>query len=271
MTRIRGPFRTTRRFERCAIRRILLAGRDDRLALQTARRRFELSRLGTHTERFLGAEALRAVLGLKESPAGSIAIPKGWEEIITPEGERALVIDRAARRIQAGVAGAGALLLAAVTFLVARESARRPDLVGAALALLAFTLGLVAGALWLARGRWEWRIGSGRLTLCRRFGATVRDVFEARRLVLGLSIDSDGDTWYALEALAAGSPPMPADIELVARVAGSPPRLAGITFRTSRSARRVVARRMNDASGVRDLASWLAHATGLEFEDRTIP
>ena len=270
VTRIRGPFRTTRRFERDTIRRIVLAGRDDRLALQTGRRRVELSRLGTRAERFLGAEALRAVLQLHE-PAGTTAIPNGWEEIVTPEGARALVVNLAARRVRAGIAGAGALLLAAGTYAVARESAHHADLVAAALILLASTLGLAAGAVWLARGRWEWRIGRGRLTLCRRFGAALREVFEARRLVLEMTTDDDGDDWYALDALAGGHEPVPGGIEVIARLAGSPPTFAGVTFRTSRCMRRTVARRMNDGSRIRDLAAWLAHATGLEFEDRTNP
>ena len=255
VTRLRGPFRTTRRFERGAIRRVLLAGRDDRLTLETARGRFTLSRLGTRAERFEGVAALRAELGILESAAGAATMPRGWEQIITPEGERVVVVDLATRGIQAWGAGAGALLLAAVTFVVARESLHRPDLVLAALLLLAFTVGLAAGTLWLARGRWEWRIGSGRLTLRKRFAGTVRDVFEAKRLVLEVSTDSDGDEWYALEALPAVSPPLP----------------AGITIRTSFSNRRTVARRMNDGSGVRDLGAWLARATGLEFIDRTAP
>jgi hypothetical protein len=49
--RRRGPFRTTRSFERHTVRRVLLAGRDDRLALERERGRVELSALGTREER----------------------------------------------------------------------------------------------------------------------------------------------------------------------------------------------------------------------------
>ena len=253
-TWIRGPFRGSRAFERDTIRRVTLAGRYDHLTLETTRGRVELSALGTRDERVEGAAALRAELGLEELPAGVAAIPQGWEEIITPEGERALVADVATRRVQARVAGGAALSLAAATFAVAREALHRIDLAIAALILLAFTGGLAAGALWLAHGRWEWRIGNGRLTLRRRYGAAVRDVFEARRLVVELSSDSDGDVWYELDAYDAETAPPSTPIR----------------WRTSSSRhRRVVARKMNDASAVRDLGAWLARASGVALEDRT--
>jgi len=102
----------------------------------------------------------------------------------------------------------------------------------------------------------RWRIGSGWLTLRRRYGAAVRDVFEARRLVIEMSSDSDGDAWYQLDAYDAAGPPT----------------LAPIRWRTSNSKhRRTVARRMNDASAVRDLGAWLARASGLPLEDLTSP
>ena len=62
-----------------------------------------------------------------------------------------------------------------------------------------------------ARGRTEWRVASERLTLRRRYGSNVKDVLEARRLLLDSSTDSDGDIWYELFALprrrGAGGPP----------------------------------------------------------------
>jgi hypothetical protein len=254
VTSIRGPFRSARVFGRDAIQRIVLAGRDDRLTLVTARKRIELSGLGTRTERFEGATALRAELGLREPAAGPIAIPRGWEEIITPEGERALTVDLGLRRIRAWGAGAGALLMAGLAFLVARQSGREPPLVIPALILLAFTLALAAGALWLARVRWEWRVGNGRLTLRKRYGATLRDAFEARRLVLEMTTDSDGDVWYVLQAVPAATPPTP----------------NGFYVRIG-SINRTVARRMNDGSAMRDLGEWLARASGLEFVDYSAP
>jgi hypothetical protein len=271
VTRLFGPFHTARRFERDAVRRILLAGRDDRLALETARGRVELSRLGTRAERFMGAAALRHALGIPESPAGAIPIPSGWEEIVTPEGQRALVVNHAQRRMQSVVAGVGAVLMADVTRQVARGWTHERDAAGAAILLLACAAGLAAWAAWLALGRSEWCIGRGRLTLRRRFASAARDVFEARRLALVMTTDSDGDQWYELVALTDEGSPLPSGIELTTHFAGSPPRPAGIAFRTSGSTRRTVARRMNDGSRVRDLGAWLAHATGLEFQDHTAP
>jgi hypothetical protein len=270
VTHLRGLFRTSRRFERDAIRRILLAGRDDRLALETGRRRVELSRLGTRAERFMAAAALRVALGFPEPQAEATAIPRGWE-IVTLEGERVLVPGIARRRIQALLACAGTLALGVVTFALGRHSGHDHESMEAALILLAATLGLAAWTAWLALGRPEWRIHRGRLTLRMRFLGTVREVFEARRLGLVMTTDSDGDEWYELVALTEDGSPLPTGIEVVTRFVGSPPRPAGITLHTSRATRRTVARRMNDGSAVRDLGVWLAHATGLEFQDHTAP
>ena len=257
VTWMRGPVRWSRAFDRDAIRRVSLVGRDDHLALETVRERVNLSGLGGRAERIEAAKALRAELGIPEEPAGPAAIPPGWEEIITPEGERALVVDLSTRRKQARFASVVAMLLAALAFALARESVRRLELIIPAFIVLAFTVALAAGAMWLARGRWEWRIGTGRLTLRKRYGASLRDVFEARRLMLDRSTDSDGDSWYELTALAeAEKPPAPAPIQ----------------WRTARPKnRRVVARLMNDPSGLRDLASWLSRQTGLELDDLTTP
>jgi hypothetical protein len=258
VTRRRGPFRSVRVFDRDAIRGVSLLGREDRLALETARERVELSRLGSHSERRDGATGLRAELGISEaSSAAGTAIPKRWEEIITPGGERALVTSSATRRAQTRVASVATMCFAAVTFLVARQAFQRWDLMIAAFILLVFTAGLAAGTLWLARGRWEWRIGSGRLILRKRYGASVRDVFEGRRLMLDSTTDSDGDTWYELYAMS--------DAEAA-------PTSAVIHWRTYPPKNsRTIEKVMNDDTGVRGLASWLSQATGLPIEDRTTP
>ena len=255
VTWARGPFRNGRAFERDVIRGVALVGRQDHLALETSRKRVELSRLGTRAERIEGARALRAELRLSDA-ATSVAIPQAWEEVITPEGDRALVPNLAVRRTQARVASAIAMGLAAVTFLVAREAIGRPDLMIGAAILFVFTMALAAGTLWLARGRWEWRIGHGRLTLRKRFGPNVRDVFEGRRLRLEISTDSDGDPSTILHALAEAAPsPAPATIQW----RSLPPKHG-----------RIVAQSAEDGS-VRQLAAWLAQASGLELDDQTTP
>ena len=253
VAKLRGPFRSRQSFDRHQIRRLTLIGQYKRLGLETQTQRIELSALGSPAERQEAVTCLRAEFGIPDEPsAATTTIPTGWEEIITPEGERALVTDLTMRRRQARVAGVGTLLLAATTFLIARKAIGRPDLLPAMFILLAFTLGAAAGALWLTRGRWEWRVTKGRLTLRKRYGPRVRDIFEARRLLLDTSRDSDGDVWYSLEALPGMDTPPPT-VSRWGQVKN----------------RRTVARRMNEAGVIRDLGVWLSRESGLELEDRT--
>ena len=253
----RGPFRTARSFERDAIRRILVLAPRDWLALDAGRQRVELSRLGTRSERAEVAAELRTELALSESDRGEPQIPDRWEEIITPEVERALVPNPGVRRAQARVAAALTVASAAVTFLIARGIVEDPRMLGPALIAVAVTCALATGAVWLSRGRWEWRIGHGRLTLRRRYGASAMDVFEARRLLLDSSTDSDGDVWYALYALG--------DLDDAA------PRSAMGWHPPHPRNSRTIVRLMNDSSTVRDLGEWLSRETGIGLEDRTTP
>src|SRR5206468_2867573 len=94
--RSRGPFRGRREVPRDLVRRIVLAPRNDALVAETARGRVELSRLGTHEEREGTAAVLRSERGLREEAPGTgpAELPKGWAEVITPEGERAVAVDR---------------------------------------------------------------------------------------------------------------------------------------------------------------------------------
>jgi hypothetical protein len=251
----RWPFRAGREFERDTIRRILLVGRDDRLALESNRERVELSGLGTRNQRVEAAKAIRTELGIAEAPSTGTSVPSGWEVIITAEGERALVASLATRRAQARFMTVVTMVLATVTLLLGRKSVERLDLIVPALILLTFTIGAAAGATWLARVRWEWRIRSSHLTLRKRVGAVVNDVFEARRLVIDRDTDSDGDSWYALYAMADSEGP----------AVSKPVSWRQIPPKNSKT----IARVMNDASTVHDLAAWLARETSLPLEDRT--
>jgi hypothetical protein len=257
VTWLRGPFRSSRSFERDVIRRIVLSAPRDYLVLDTMTQHLELSRLGTRNQRMEAASALSTELRLVEAadaPRG--ALPDRWEEIVTPEGERALVPNLTTRRRQAQVASALAMLAAGATFVVAREIPRNSGLVATAAVAFAFTIALAAGAVWLARGRAEWCIGNGALTLRRRYGSTLRDLFEARRLYLSSSSDSDGDLWFQLFGVAdLQTPAQPTPVLL----SMGPPHS------------RVIVRLMNDASTVRDLAAWLAREARLEIEDHTTP
>jgi hypothetical protein len=245
LTRVaaRWPFRSTRVIPRDRLRRIHL-GRAGVLVAETDRATIELSGLGTLEERQRAAEILRAELG---TPAVSVLEsadpPEGWEAIVTPEGERALVPDLALRRKQARVAAIVAGVTGTVAVILIGQAARDPGL--AALAGVAMALaGLIGwGAVWLARGRMEWRIGGGRITLRRRFDARVRETFEGGRLELTARSDSDNDDWYTLDVIA---------------LPGAPGR-----------ARRRLLRTMNDAETPRRLGVWLARNADIVFDDRT--
>ena len=263
VTHKRGPFRTRRTYERSSIRRIAISGRDDRMVMESGRSHVDISALGTREERIEGMTALRAELGLtEEPPLSTVALPSGWEDIITPDGARVLVGNRSIRQKQARTAFIATSLLAALTFVVARKSVNRPDLLVPSIILLAFTLGAAAGSLWLLRGRWEWRIESGVLTLRKRYGLGVRNVFQGRYLVLEHSTDSDGDPWFQLDALS--EPDAPPTVKHVGD--------RTITWRAARSKnRRPIARKLNDGGDLRNLGLWLARETGLELQDRTMP
>jgi hypothetical protein len=94
----RGPFHSRREIPRETLRRLLLTGRGA-LAVETATGQVELSHLGTPEERQAALQNLTAQLKLPEIDPVALAavLPQGWEEIITPEGERAVIPDRAAR------------------------------------------------------------------------------------------------------------------------------------------------------------------------------
>lgn len=248
----RGPFRGRREFPRDRVRGIETVPRRRNLALMLDRERVELSALGTPAEREEAAAALRAELAVAESRP-EVLLPAGWEEIITPEGERAVVADRRNRRIQARIALAVAVGMSVVAFTVAREAVVRPLLVPMALIVAAATAGLVWGAAWLSRGRTEFRVGSGKVIVRRRFGATVRDRFEARRLEITVTSDSDGDDRFELVGHAGVAREMPDP--------SSPARKRPKTRHTLVSA-------VHDPTVPRALGAWLAQAADVPLADR---
>jgi hypothetical protein len=112
----------------------------------------------------------------------------------------------------------------------------------------------------------------------------VRDVFEARRLELNVSTDSDGDEWYALDALSddtSSSPttgasdptrvhnrPITASINITWTVRSNGPGSTSVVFDKSR--RRIVSA-MNDAIVPRRLGAWLSSRAGIPLEDHSTP
>jgi hypothetical protein len=253
----RGPFHSRREFRRETLRRLVLTGRGA-LAAETTTGLVLLSQLGTLEERHAALQSLTAELKLPEIDpvALATALPKGWEEIITPEGERAVVPDRATRLRNARIVGAIAAVLAWGTVAVLGRVAETPGIVVLAIQLALGTVVATCAAVWLGWGRMEWRIGSGVVTQRRRFGSGVRDVFEARGLELLLANDRSGNAeWYALDAVAD-----PADAS-VPSVMMPPP---------GKKRKRItsVAR---DFMIPRQLGAYLARSSNVPFVDRTTP
>jgi len=247
LSRRLGPFRPRRELAKQDLRWITLRPRAGALVAETATATVELTSLWTREERGELAALLRREYHLEERASGAAVLPLGWQEIITPEGVPALVVDLAHRATQARVAGGVGVLFATIAAVLTVDATRDPSRFPlAALAVLATVL-LAWGTLWLARGRVEWRIGNGRLTLQRRYGPGLRELFEARALELTMSTDGDGDEWFALVAVASTS---------------SPPGRAG------RHSRRRVHHAMNDAAAPRRLGEWLAARADLPFADR---
>jgi len=283
--RSRGPFRWRRELARERIRDIRVVRHGSKLNAEVERSYVTLSVLGTREERAEAAEQLRNELRLSDTESASAeSLPQGWEEGISLEGDRIVMPTESARRRQTFVAGAVALGAATATIVLVREATLKPDVTPFAFVFAVITLVLVFGAVWFARARSEWRIGNGRITLRKRFGSTVRDVFEARRLELNVSTDSDGDEWYALDALSddtssaptpgASDPtrvhnrPITASINITWTVRSNGPGSTSVVFDKGR--RRIVSA-MNDAIVPRRLGAWLSSRAGIPLEDHSTP
>jgi hypothetical protein len=253
----RGPFHSRREIPRETLRRLLLTGRGA-LAVETATGQVELSHLGTLEERQAALQSLTAQLKLPEIDPVALAavLPKGWEEIITPEGERAVIPDRAARLKRARIVAALALALAWGTVAVLGRIAETPGIFPFAIQLALGTVVATIAAVWLQWGRMEWRPGSGLVTQRRRFGSGVRDMFQARGFELLLASDRDGNAeWYALDAVAD-----PAE-------ASAPSALTPLPGKKRKRITSVA----RDPMAPRQLGAYLARAGGVTFVDRTTP
>jgi len=236
----RGPFRFRREFPRDRLRRIVL-GHRNALVLDTDRVRVPLSDLGTSEEREEAAESLRKELGLSASVAEGTELPQGWQEIITPEGERAVTQDTTVRKKQARVATGVTVGLFAVTFVIVRKSLVQPGLLPLAVIFIAASIGLATGSAWLVFGRIEYRLGAASITVRRRFRSGVRDLFEARRLEITTRTDSDSDDWYSLE---------------------------GLSSEAAAKGRRKIVSVLHDPTVPRMLGAWLSRTAGIPLEDK---
>lgn len=255
---IRGPFRGRREFPRDQLRGIETVLPRGNLSLRLDRRRVELSALGTPAEREDAAAVLRRELGLPAEESARVQLPESYEEIITPEGERAVVASRATRAVQARVALLAAAGMAAVAFFVIRDALTRAPLVPMAVIVTVAAAALIWGAVWLSRARTELRIGSGSITVRRRFGTGLRDRFEARRLEVVVTTDSDGDDRIELVGFSA---PSGAELPGPAPIPGA---------RTPRT-RHTLASALHDPTVPRMLGAWLAQAADVPLADRATP
>jgi hypothetical protein len=264
----RGPFRKNIEIPRDEVRAIVPSARGSALAVETPRATIVLTKNGSAAEREEVASMLRSELGLRDQPAGAPApsamwtpgmapldaggLPPSWEDAISPEGERILMRSARSRATGARVVGMIALGMAALAAFVVRKTWGNIALIAPAVITTVFAVGLAWLTFWLAVARSEWKIGSGRIVLRQRFRGTVKDVFEADRLELTFSNDSDGDERFALMALKGAS----------ASITGS-------AFWTDPKCRRLVDSSLRDAVGPRRLGAWLAQAAGIPFDDRT--
>ncbi|MGB7564674.1 MAG: hypothetical protein WBM08_07955 [Prochlorococcaceae cyanobacterium] len=257
-----GPLSHRRRFDAGAIQQVSVRDRGSSGGALVARLESEtvvLTDLGARVQWIEAVLQLREALGLTEEatakaitePSGpSMAVapaqpPPGWEALSDPLGERLLVSDRRIRRRQALVmTGFTALVLAAAVAL-ARSSLENPGLWALTLIAAALAGLCVWGALWLAFGRIEWRLGPRQLVQQRRFRGRARERWRARALELLETCDSDNDRWYDLRA-----------IELSGDGPRQPPKALSLT------------KEIHDPSVPRALGLWLARQTRVPFHDR---
>ena len=262
LTRQLGPWITTRRLARGDIRRIYVTPYRAVLTAETVNGLVELTDLGRPEELQEADRYLRAALQLQEddTPTLPSVPPAGWQEIVIPRDQRALVQDLKSRRTQALLLSGVATVVFLMAWLVLREALRDPDLLAVAAMLCVAAAWLVWKAIGLHKGRKEWRLEDGRLVLQRRFGSRVTKVLgETAALELTERTDTDGDRWYALEAIGQQFP--------AKRRRG---RSAGKPDPSRKETRFTLTQTLNDPTQPRHLGLWLSQRTGISFTDRVL-
>jgi hypothetical protein len=248
-----GPCRRRRKLPRQAIQavRLLQSGQGQAGALiaRLGKRQVVLTRLGTPEDRERAAEQLAQALAFEmaSQPEPTQAVlPHGWACEQVSFDCSLLVPARRLRRGQAVGATLLALGLQAGLMLLAGQARSQPQLLPVLLMLAVITAFATWGALWLALGRQEWRLGQGELVAQRRFAGQVRELFAARGLALRDSSDGDGDLWYAL--VLTDLRPM----------AGG---------RLPDDAATVLCRSIHEPGEARALGRWLAERTRIAYDD----
>jgi len=260
LTRQLGPWTTTRRLAGGDIRRIYVTPYRAVLTAETVNGMVELTDLGRPEELQAAERHLRAALQLREddTPAIPSVPPAGWQEIVIPRDQRALVQDLKTRQTQALLLSGVAAVVSLVAWLVLREALRNPDLLAVAAMLCVAAAWLVWKAIGLHKGRKEWRLEAGKLVLQRRFGSRVTAVLgEATALELTERTDTDGDRWYALEAIGQ---------QFSAKRRRG--RSAGKPETARKEARFTLSQTLNDPTEPRHLGLWLSQRIGVSLTDR---
>ncbi len=200
--RRRGPFWFTQTVPRGEVRGVTMSTRHRMLRIQTTRQSIDFAQaLSPADER----EALHALRQEFAPPSdGPAALPAGWEETLTPEGERVLVRDTRARKKQVLVLGSVAAFAWILALVLAGTATAGRATTGPAIVLSGIAALFACGAYWLDVGRQEFRLGGERIVVQRRWRGKAKELFVADRLELTLSTDSDGDVWYKLEGVSSG-------------------------------------------------------------------
>ena len=240
--RRRGPFWTTQTIPRQDVRAVSISPHHRMLMIDTARRSVDFAHVVAPSDEVDAVQALRTELGLTDTREGEAVLPAGWEETITPEGDRVLVRDIKQRKRQALAVAVVAAVFWTLALAFAWAATSGNSSLGAALALTAIAAIFAAGAWWLDAGRQEWKVGGQRVVVRRRWRGRLKELFVADRLELSLHTDSDGDVWFKLEAVSEGR-------------------------------RRMLSQAMNDPFEPRALGRWLAARSGVpyvEFDRRGV-
>jgi hypothetical protein len=248
-----GPFRWSRTVPRSSLVRIYCVERKGRMMTETTEGPVELTTLARGAECQALATAFQREMGLNPDVAGApSAPPDRWRETIDDEGGVALIEDGDLRRTRGRVAWGLTFLSVSGLLALASYASRQAEALPILYGLGAMTAALAWSSWRISNTRLEWRLDPGRLRLRRRSGRRVKDLFEGDSLELVETSDSDGDSWFALNAVAAGAPPP-----------SSPPRLS------DRRYRRKIVHVMDDPTIPRRLGAWLAGRAGIRLDDRS--
>lgn len=197
-----GSFSSQNQLPREDLRHVYVERKNKNLVAETAKGLTLLTDLGTKEERMAAAEGLQRGLDLSEKVISDTGIlPGKWEEIVLPEGNRAVIPNRLTRKKLARLISVIACILLFLALLLVRESLYVPDFWALIVVLLPLAILIAWKVVWFYMGRIEWGIAAGRLTIQKRFGGKVKILMIASALELIEEKDSDGDLWYQLNGI----------------------------------------------------------------------